>query len=300
MRKIIKKGDSGPDVRLIQAKLNLKVDGSFGPKTESAVKNFQGMHSLKMDGIVGVQTQIIMFGDELEDLIDTEIVETLFDTILLDPDEYMHGPATPEYIFIHHTSGWNNPLNTIKEWNDDTRGRIATEFAIGGPSVKGNDNKWDGKIIKCMPDGAYGAHLGNNGSRHMHNNSVGIELNNFGFLTKVGSTFKTYVGTIVDPSQVCDLGYKWRGYQYWHNYSDAQIESLKDLILFISHRDGIDVTKGLQEFLKKDEATAFDYNDNAFYGKIKGILSHSNIRKDKTDCYPHPKLIKMLKSLKQN
>jgi N-acetyl-anhydromuramyl-L-alanine amidase AmpD len=49
---------SGSDVKLLQSKLNgagasLSADGSFGPKTLSAVKNFQQSHGLKVDGIVG-------------------------------------------------------------------------------------------------------------------------------------------------------------------------------------------------------------------------------------------------------
>ena len=97
-----------------------------------------------------------------------------------------------------------------------------------------------------------------------------------------------------------DLGYKWRGHRYWHNYTDQQISSLKALIEFIGNRDGIDITKGLQEFLQSEEpGDAFEFKKDALAGKIKGVLSHSNVRKGKTDMYPHPKLIKMLKSLKQ-
>jgi hypothetical protein len=298
MRKIIKKGDSGEDVQFIQRALKLKADGRFGPITEAAVRKFQGDNGLRIDGIVGPQTQTILFKGELEDLIDTQITETLFETILLDPNEYHRGPNKPEYVFIHHTSSWHDPIKVVKDWNDDSRGRIATEFVIGGQSVRGNDTKWDGKIIKCIPDGGYGSHLGAVGSRHMHINSVGIELNNFGFLTKVGNIYKTYVGTIVQPDQVCDLGYKWRGHRYWHNYSDSQIESLRELLYFVGDRDGIDISKGLQEFLKQGKPEdAFGYKEDAFSGKIKGVLSHSNVRRDKTDCYPHPKLIEMLKSL---
>ena len=316
MKKIIRKGDTGEDVKLIQEKLGLKVDGKFGPKTEEAVKEFQGRFGLKIDGVVGELTQKSLFGHEIEDHIDTEIDADLFDVVLLDRDEYVHGPNKPEYIYIHHTAGWNNPYKTIKSWNNDSRGRIATEFVIGGQSVKGDDTKWDGDIIKCLPDGAYGWHLGKNGSQHMHVNSVGIEVNNFGYLTKGGywkrvngkktwikgdaNSHYTYVGTRVHPEQVCDLGYEWRGYQFWHNYSDRQIESLRNLIIFISERDGIDISKGLVEWLKKEEpGKAFDFKKKAWSGEVKGILSHSNIRKDKFDMYPHPNLVEMLKSLKQ-
>jgi hypothetical protein len=49
---------AGPDVKLLQGRLNgkganLGVDGSFGPKTLTAVKNFQQKNGLEVDGIVG-------------------------------------------------------------------------------------------------------------------------------------------------------------------------------------------------------------------------------------------------------
>ena len=87
-----------------------------------------------------------------------------------------------EYVFLHHTAGWHNPFKTIDHWGRDSRGAVATEFVLGGQSVKGNDNKYDGKMVQAFPEGAYGWHLGKNGSQHMHTHSVGIEVNNFGFV----------------------------------------------------------------------------------------------------------------------
>lgn len=57
----IKKGSYGPDVKTLQESLNtfgynLKVDSSFGPATDSAIRDFQTKHSLKSDGIVGPAT----------------------------------------------------------------------------------------------------------------------------------------------------------------------------------------------------------------------------------------------------
>lgn len=298
MRSLLKRGDKGEDVKLLQKALGLKVDGNFGPKTELAVKNFQGSHGLAIDGLVGPTTQKLLFGDELEDQLDSEITLNNFEIYYLDKDEYHAGPNKPEYLFLHHTAGGDNPFAVVDQWNDDTRGKIATEFLIGGPSVNGKNTKYDGVIVKCMPDGGFGAHLGDNGSQHMHNNSVGIEVCNFGPLTKVGNVYKTYVGTIVHPDQVCDLGFKFRGYQYYHKYSQAQIESLRELILFIKERDGINIKKGLVEWLTtKTPAEAFEFSQDAWAGKVKGMLSHTSTRKDKTDMSPQPELIKMLKSL---
>jgi hypothetical protein len=52
----LNKGDEGPSVRKLQQLLKVKVDGDFGPKTESAVKAFQRSHGLLPDGLVGPKT----------------------------------------------------------------------------------------------------------------------------------------------------------------------------------------------------------------------------------------------------
>jgi peptidoglycan hydrolase-like protein with peptidoglycan-binding domain len=64
MPQTIQNGSTGPDVRwaqyLLVRRLILgdatQIDGSFGPKTEEAVKEFQQAAALAVDGIVGPQT----------------------------------------------------------------------------------------------------------------------------------------------------------------------------------------------------------------------------------------------------
>lgn len=53
---VLKLGSRGNEVKLLQEKLNLKVDGIFGPLTEEAVKDFQRSNGIKVDGIVGANT----------------------------------------------------------------------------------------------------------------------------------------------------------------------------------------------------------------------------------------------------
>lgn len=55
------RGSKGSDVTELQKLLNsngyaLDVDGSFGPKTQAAVKDYQQKNGLKVDGIVGNNT----------------------------------------------------------------------------------------------------------------------------------------------------------------------------------------------------------------------------------------------------
>ena len=53
---LYKRGSRGEMVRQIQKALHLLADGIFGSQTEEAVKNFQMMNGLKVDGIVGPAT----------------------------------------------------------------------------------------------------------------------------------------------------------------------------------------------------------------------------------------------------
>ena len=132
----------------------------------------------------------------------------------------------------------------------------------------------------------------------MHSHSVGIEVCNFGPLTKDGDKYYTWANTEVNEKNVTDLGSKWRGYQYWHAYSDEQISALERVIKHIAKIHDIDVGVGLNSFLyEEDNFEAFGFKYDCYYGKVKGILSHSNTRKDKTDMYPCPRLVEMLKSL---
>lgn len=52
----LKRGLSGEPVKMLQAKLGITADGSFGPGTEKAVKAFQQSNGLAADGIVGPDT----------------------------------------------------------------------------------------------------------------------------------------------------------------------------------------------------------------------------------------------------
>lgn len=65
--RMLKRGDSGEDVRLVQTRLaalkflsSKNIDGEFGPGTEAAVKKFQRSKRLKPDGKVGPKTRVAL------------------------------------------------------------------------------------------------------------------------------------------------------------------------------------------------------------------------------------------------
>jgi hypothetical protein len=312
---ILKKGDSGDSVKKLQALLDLEsVDGIFGRNTEKAVKKYQFENNLVVDGIVGKKTwDSILSTTDLSETYEFEDDEPNILNHFLPRGEYLEGPTSKRWLFLHHTAGWNNPFNTAINWGKDSRGRVATEFILGGQKITDNDSEYDGVIVKCIPDGGYGWHLGI-GNNVVHRESVGIECNNFGQLTKGGYTkysngkktwiakdkdeFYTYVGTKAHKSQVIQLEKEFRGFQYFHNYSDKQLEVLFDLILFICKRDNIDPRKGLVELMKqKGDFEAFDFLDRNYVAKNPGLYCHTNVVYGKWDMYPHPKLIDLLKSL---
>ena len=52
----LRKGDTGQEVKRLQQKLGLIIDGNFGVKTDKAVKDYQKAECLVEDGIAGIST----------------------------------------------------------------------------------------------------------------------------------------------------------------------------------------------------------------------------------------------------
>ena len=304
---LLKKGSKGKEVKQLQEALGIGADGIFGSGTETAVKKFQKDNGLGADGIVGSKTWEAIGIDTDSDSAAEETEYTTKDGLVierqyLDKDEYVrdYGKIEPLGFFLHHTAGWDNPFNTVSNWNRDKRGRVATQYCIGGTNVKGNGSKYDGVVVECFPNNYLGWHLGKVGNFKISKLSGGVELNNFGYLTKKGDKYYTYVKTEVKPEFVCDLGYKFRGHQYWHAYSDKQIESLRLLILHLKDiYPKMDLENGLPKLLKEGvhPKDAFEFNSDAYNAKQFGLWTHTNVRKDKFDCFPQPELIEMLKGL---
>jgi hypothetical protein len=295
-----KLNSTGAMVKQIQEALNIPIDGHYGPKTIKAVKNFQYDNQLVADGITGNKTL------EALGILDTDLkLTTAFTTeeglkIIrhhLPSGEYIkeNHNIQNDYIFLHHTAGWNSPYKTIDSWGRDDRGRVATEFVLGGQNIKNNDDEHDGVLLQAFPEGSQGWHLGHTGGYYMNRHSVGIEVCNFGYLTKDN---KTYVGTQAHEDQIVDLGFEFRGHSKWHRYSDKQIYALKQWILYVANRDNVDIRKGLIQWIQDEgPAAAFEFHQAAYEGDIKGLLTHTNVRKDKTDMFPQQELIDMLLSL---
>lgn len=290
---ILKLGSKGAAVVTLQEYLKITADGNFGIKTETAVKSWQKIHGLLIDGIIGPKTWAAMGILNTDNAENIEVINAVnIKKYWMAEGTYFKGPVPKNWIFLHHTAGGDNPYQVADMWARDNRGNVATEYILGGQNVANGVVKFDGELIQCFPEGGYGWHTGT-GNSIMHRNSVAVEVCCIGQIVNG----KTYVNTLANPQQVIKLAKPFRGFQYWHNYSDAQITMLKNWILFVANKYNIDPRIGLVEHVHAKGADGFDVLDVARAEKIPGMYSHTNVIRGKVDMYPHPDLIDMLLSL---
>lgn len=218
--------------------------------------------------------------------------------IPLQENQYYNELAKKTQIYIHHTASSPDPHGVLRWWNS-TPERIATAFIIGGtPSSRSN---WhDGEILQVFNSSKWAFHLGlsrkhlrQGGSKartntELNKNSIGIEICNWGGLTKTSRGFITYAKTIVSESDVLELSEPYRGYKYYQKYTDAQLESVRELLRLLCDKWNIPKEyKGIE---------MFDISPAALQGE-PGIWTHTSVRPDKSDCFPQSELTEMLISL---
>lgn len=220
--------------------------------------------------------------------------------------EYYADIRKKDTVYIHHTAGGHRPDWSIDGWKHDrnkTGGKlaVATAYVIGGISTTSGNESYDGLVYRAFDEKYWAHHLGlkQQNNRNLNQRSIGIELCNYGplVLDREGR-FINYVNREVPASMVVTLDEPFRGYKYYHRYTDKQLDSLRTLLLGIAERHNIDIRKGMREFLQVpySQSYAFDLKDDAMKGS-PGLWTHSNVRKDKTDCFPQPELVSLIHSL---
>lgn len=195
-------------------------------------------------------------------------------------------------IYLHHTAGNPDAKAVFRWWAQDKQGRIATCISISGKGKNTND----GEIVQGYSSKYWAYHLGAKSKffdamdlpyKELDKNSIGIEICNWGQLTFKDGKFYNYVKREVPADEVCELDTPFKGYKYYHNYTDAQIESTRQLLLYWGEVYKIPLTYN---------EDIFDLTPRAYKGEA-GIFTHNSVRPDKVDIYPHPKMVEMLKSL---
>lgn len=214
----------------------------------------------------------------------------------LSENQYIKEETKKVQIVLHHTAGNSSGVATIKNWNSDDRGRIATCVTISGKGL--SKDTFDGEICQAFSSKHWAYHLGLNPDifratkvpyQSLDKISIGVEICNWGPLEKRDGKFYNYVDREVSADQVCELEKPYKGHKFYHAYTDAQIESTRQLLLYWNKIYNIP--------LDYNEADMWNISVNALKA-VPGVYTHNSYRKDKLDIYPCPRMINMLKSLK--
>jgi N-acetyl-anhydromuramyl-L-alanine amidase AmpD len=205
--------------------------------------------------------------------------------VRLKESQYFAEESAKTQIYLHHTAGNGNAEAVSRYWNG-TNDRVATAFVVGQ----------DGLIVQCFSSKHWAWHLGiskaefkGQGAKYQNLDkaSVGIEVCNWGYLKEKDGKFYNYVNTRVPESMVTTLDEPFKGFKHWYKYTDAQIESTRQLLVYLCDTYNIP---------KEYRAQIFSLDKEAFKG-TPGIYTHNSVRKDKSDIYPCPRMIQMLENL---
>ena len=130
----------------------------------------------------------------------------------------------------------------------------------------------------------------------MERQSVGIEIVSAGQLYKETNGFYFYPlypnknpKQLIPTSDVWELKTAWRGYNYYHKYTDNQISSVVNLIKYLVKMFKIPIQPDLTQF--------YEYNEEVWKKGLSGLWSHSTVITYKTDIVPEFNFLNQLYSL---
>jgi len=201
-------------------------------------------------------------------------------------EQYIPRITEKNQIVLHHTvSPSNSVKGDIATWLR-SKLRIATCMIIDE----------DGTPFQCFSSKYWAYHLGIKSSvfkKHnikyelLDDNSIGIEIDSAGGLTKKGGEWYDTYNHKLSDDKVVEYPDAYRGYHAFQKYTNEQIETVRELLVFWNKRYGIPLDYN---------EDMWDVSENALKG-TPGIWSHTSYRSDKSDIHPQKELIDMLKKL---
>ncbi len=233
-----------------------------------SIIDFQNAHSLVADGLAGINTYNALY-QRLLKVVDLQNFA----------GNFYKETYTKRQIIWHHSAGWDDARGMYDWWRQDGAYHVATAIGIvdAGTVFRGYDEQF------------WAHHIGMQHPLNVLRNqqSVAVEICNWGALTETPEGLKTWAGAIVPKNKAIELNYK--GIKYYETYTDAEIESLKRWTLLNALRFDIPVAYR--------EADMWAVSKNGIEG-VAGIYTHNSFISWKSDVSPQPKLIAMAKKLK--
>lgn len=146
-----------------------------------------------------------------------------------------------------------------------------------------------GRIYELFDDSFWSFHVGPNavgGNKIVSQQSIGIEISNYGYLRAAGDVLMTSYSTNEPYCRLDEVEYfdqkSFRGKDYFASMSPEQISATAALVKYLCQKYSIPLKfKNDEALFESDEASR----------NFAGIFTHANVRKDKFD-WPMTKSMK--------
>ncbi len=173
------------------------------------------------------------------------------------------GVIIPKYLIIHYTAG--RSASSSIEWFMNPIAKASAHLVIG----------LDGSITQMVPFNKTAFHAGVSkwaGLSGMNNHAIGIELDNPGSMSRVGTIWRAWFGKEYQDGVVQEAIHKHQVTpKGWHIFTEPQLDScIKVSLLLVSHYQLSDVLghEDISPFRKEDPGPAFPME--SFKSKVLG------------------------------
>lgn len=303
----MKLGVSGDDVLLLQTKLKKfgyfsdKISGYYNQNTLISVSSFQKKVGLKTTGEVNIKTwnRISNFNNKKE--LDKQEIDNSLITITknglkiygtLESIDFYKETTVKKSIVISNSGLDYNPNSLPYFWKPiymsiDNKLKRSSHFIIGRESDE--TNKFDGLVINSIDDKYWSYPFNEDSSR----NIISIEICNYGPLIKKDGMFYNLSGNLVNNEEVINL--EFLEYDYYHKYTDNQIESLRKLLIHLQLKHRIKIQRGTY-----DESGLKTFYDDKWFvnqNKEQGIKTRNHFNTSYFGIAPQKELIDMLNTI---
>lgn len=215
--------------------------------------------------------------------------------------QYIQVETPKTQIYLHHTVSPRNSATSVDDYWASTAERVATAIILNG----------DGVPYQLYSTRYWAYHLGLTNEvfircgipyKQLDKTSIGVEICSWGGLVQntngdwhpakwdqIKKKMVPNVAVSAIPKDQVWIPPKgtFRGFKGFQKYSNEQIDSLRQLLVYWNDRWGIPLTY---------RADIFDIDAEALKG-TPGVYTHCSIRADKSDIFPQEEMIEMLKSL---
>lgn len=142
------------------------------------------------------------------------------------------GEIEPSVVVVHYSAGGSTEgcVNTFLANRE-----LSAHFVLGR----------NGVLIQMVPCNLRAYHAGQSewrGRKHVNGFSIGIELVNWGWLTRdEGGAYRSWAGTVVDGEPYNGFHKNGGKEEYWQSYTCAQYGRLRNLLGWLIGEYGIKV-----------------------------------------------------------